>query len=33
MLRGEAGERADVPCSTCDIYHKRRAAARWIERP
>ncbi|MBM3621873.1 MAG: radical SAM protein [Alphaproteobacteria bacterium] len=33
MLRGEAGERADVPCSTCDIYHKRRAAAQWINRP
>ena len=33
MLRGEAGERADVPCSTCDIYLKRRAAAQWTNRP
>ena len=33
MLRGEAGERADIPCTTCDIYAKRRAAAQWIDRP
>jgi MoaA/NifB/PqqE/SkfB family radical SAM enzyme len=33
MLRGEVGVRADIPCSTCDIYTKRRDAAQWINRP
>lgn len=32
MLRGVAEPRADVPCTTCDIYHTMQAGRKFIER-
>ncbi|MGE0733977.1 MAG: radical SAM/SPASM domain-containing protein [Alphaproteobacteria bacterium] len=32
MLQGRAPARADVPCSTCEIYLDRRRHGRWVER-
>jgi MoaA/NifB/PqqE/SkfB family radical SAM enzyme len=30
MLQGERPERADIPCTTCEIYHWRREHGAWI---
>ena len=30
MLKGEAPPRADIPCTTCELYEKRRAMGRWV---
>ncbi|HZL58069.1 MAG TPA: radical SAM protein [Stellaceae bacterium] len=32
MLQGHTPERADIPCTTCDIYHWRRDNAQWLEK-
>jgi MoaA/NifB/PqqE/SkfB family radical SAM enzyme len=33
MLSGKAEPRADIPCSTCDIYLRRRESADWVLKP
>lgn len=30
MLAGEAPARDDIPCTTCEIYHGRKADGRWV---
>ncbi|HYM31124.1 MAG TPA: SPASM domain-containing protein [Candidatus Cybelea sp.] len=30
MLKGETPERADIPCTTCDIYQWRREHGQWV---
>ena len=32
MLRGERPARADIPCTTCDVYLDRRESGRWVRR-
>ena len=32
MLQGRAAPRADIPCTTCEIYLQRQAAGRWMKR-
>jgi hypothetical protein len=31
MLQGKAEARADIPCTTCEIYLQRKAANRWMK--
>src|SRR5262249_36230673 len=33
MLLGTVPPRADVPCTTCEIYVRRAHAGRWVQRP
>ena len=32
MLQGRAPARADIPCTTCSLYHWRRDKARWVKK-
>jgi len=31
MLQGQAPPRDDIPCSTCELYEKRRESGRWVK--
>lgn len=33
MLRGAAAARADIPCTTCEIYLGMQRRGKWLERP
>jgi MoaA/NifB/PqqE/SkfB family radical SAM enzyme len=33
MLGGRAEPREDIPCSSCEIYLRRKAKQRWVRRP
>jgi hypothetical protein len=33
MLRGDAASRADIPCTTCEIYLGMQRRGKWLERP
>jgi hypothetical protein len=33
MLRGGDASRADIPCTTCEIYQGMQRRGKWLERP